>query len=53
MLILGKEFDNNYSFVTNNNGDKINASYRLLNTENTERQYLKIYQSKQFLIFII
>lgn len=49
----GKEFDQNYSFVTNNNGDKINASYHLLNTENTEKQYLKICQGKYFVIFNI
>ncbi|KAL4149710.1 hypothetical protein QTP88_003587 [Uroleucon formosanum] len=40
---LGKEFDNYYGVVfTNNNEDKINSSYHLLNTENTEKQHVKV-----------
>lgn len=44
-MILDKEFNNYYGVVfTNNNEDKINTSYHLLNTENTEKQHVKVCQ---------
>lgn len=39
-----KEFDNNYGVV-------INTSYNILNTENTEKQYLKVCQGNLFCNF--
>lgn len=41
LLFVGIEFDNSYSIVfTNNNGNKMNSSYHLLNTESTEKQHV-------------
>jgi len=53
VFFLDKEFDNYYGVVfTNNNEDKINTSYHLLNTENTEKQHVKVGQgSSRFTFF--
>ncbi|XP_015372238.1 PREDICTED: protein lifeguard 4-like isoform X3 [Diuraphis noxia] len=51
----GKEFDNYYGVVfKNNNEDKINTSYNLLNTEYIEKQHVKVCQgnSSEYMLSI-
>lgn len=46
MGLSGKEFDYYYGVVyTNNNEDKVDTSYHLLSSENTDKQHIKISKS--------